>query len=375
MDSPDIPKGTTKTHSIASNDEAATDGAGAGAGADSGARPNRRLLILSTAVLALLLLAAVAVGLGVGLGKSDSSDKNRVSEAQQQQQAVDQQQQNGDNTSTQTDDTASTSRPSSAPTTMNPSATPSGRPSLQPSGAPSAGPSLRPSVEPSLRPSVEPSGRPSSRPSGAPSGIPSSNPTTSPTSAPTRPLIPDGFTFRIKMHWERKYFWQEEDVERQYCFECTTCSALTSSGFGEGCYDYRSSDGTDCRNLDQLWIQFCNGWSGGRGNAEFEIVRGEVSDQVKIRNKNLCLTRASKLYLNLQVCDKDEVRQQWLGFEMDKPFELRPLEQNWRPQNYGGPVEKERCLSQHHHPKPYEVMFLEECRLGLLWDTILYETI
>jgi hypothetical protein len=178
------------------------------------------------------------------------------------------------------------------------------------------------------------------------------------------------------MHWERKYFWQEEDVERQYCFECTTCTQLTKSASGEGCYDRRSWDGTDCQNKDQLWIQTCNDFtSGASGNTEFEIVRGPVADQIKIRNKNLCLERASNLYINLVRCDANEVRQLWIGFEMDKPFDLRPLEQNWRPNDYGGPVEKPRCISQHHHPKLYEVLFLEECRLGYTWDTVLWDAI
>jgi hypothetical protein len=178
------------------------------------------------------------------------------------------------------------------------------------------------------------------------------------------------------MHWERSYFWQEEDIERQYCFECTTCSSLTGSPSGEGCSDSDRNDATDCKNLDQLWIQTCNGFNGNsRGNAEFELVRGPVADQIKIRDKDLCLERASKLYINLKPCDANEVRQMWVGFELDEPFDLRPLQQNWRPQNYDDPIERLRCISQHHHPKNGEVLFLEGCDLGYRWDTVLWDAI
>jgi hypothetical protein len=200
-------------------------------------------------------------------------------------------------------------------------------------------------------------------------------PSTSPTASPTRPVIPNGFTTRIKQHWERSYFWQEEDIERQWCLECTTCNELTKSNWGEGCYDYNNNDRRDCQNQDQLWIQNCNGWEGSSGNAEFEIVRGPVADQIKIRNKNFCLERVDNLYINLQLCDPNNVRQLWVGFDMDNPFDLRPLEQNYRANDYGGPVEVHRCMSQQHHPKKYEVLFLEECDLAHFWDTALWDAI
>jgi hypothetical protein len=74
-------------------------------------------------------------------------------------------------------------------------------------------------------------------------------------------------------------------------------------------------------------------------------------------------------------CNANEVRQLWVGFEKDKPFDLRPLQQNWRPSDYGGPVEIPRCISQHHHPKNSEVLFLETCDLGYTWDTVLWDAI
>jgi hypothetical protein len=180
------------------------------------------------------------------------------------------------------------------------------------------------------------------------------------------------------MHWERSYFWQEEDVERRWCVECTTCAQLTKSGSGQGCRDDNGNDGTDCKNSDQLWIQNCNGWEGSSGNTDFEIVRGSEfssADQIKIRNKDLCMERATNIFVNLRPCDATEVKQLWVGFRLDQPFDLRPLQQNLRPSQYNDPVEIPRCISQDHHPKKYEILYLEECEKAHFWDTALWEAI
>ena len=88
----------------------------------------------------------------------------------------------------------------------------------------------------------------------------------------------------------------------------------------------------------------------------------------------MCLERVDDVYLYLQPCDPKEIRQLWLGFRVDGlPFELRPLQQNWLPEQYNGPVDIERCISQHHHPKAGEVLYLETCYLAGYWNTILWE--
>jgi hypothetical protein len=268
------------------------------------------------------------------------------------------------------DSTTETPRPSFDPT--NP---PSPAPSPSPSGSPSSAPSTSPSVSPSAFPSLQPSGKPSSQPSFRPTRAPTTSPTFHPTSSPTRELVPDGLNFRLKMYWERWFFWQEEYDERRWCLECTTCEQLTTSGQGDGCADEDTRDGRDCRNGDSLWTMRCDGWENGSGNAKFEVVRSHPeADQIKIRGKNLCLERASNVHLHLQPCDSDSVRQLWLGFRLDgQPFELRPLQQNLRASQYDGPVETERCLSQHHHPKAGEVIYLEECELARFWNTVLWE--
>jgi hypothetical protein len=181
------------------------------------------------------------------------------------------------------------------------------------------------------------------------------------------------------MHWERTYFWQDEEDERQWCLECTTCEELTKSDWGAGCEDSDNNSGTDCLDEDQLWIQNCNGFRGSSGNTEFEIVRGSEfpsADQLKIRNKNLCMERVDDILLHLRPCDKSEVKQLWVGFHLDRPFDLQPLQQNLLPSQYNDPVDTPPlCISQQHHPKKYEILYLEICDVAqrdntALWDAI-----
>lgn len=86
----------------------------------------------------------------------------------------------------------------------------------------------------------------SNRPSTAtPTRIVTRTPTTVPSTLPTHSVTPTELTwdipspeelyqhlyttqnvpkeFRIKMHYEPRYLWQEETIERRWCIECTTC--------------------------------------------------------------------------------------------------------------------------------------------------------
>jgi hypothetical protein len=184
----------------------------------------------------------------------------------------------------------------------------------------------------------------------------------------TLSTIPDGFRFRLKMHWEEGYFWQEDPDEHEWCLECTKCDTLTSSDTGRGCKDRNGNDGTDCRNGDQIWMQNCNGFDGSSGNPVFEIVRnGYGGDQIKVVNEDLCLAQATKRFINLQACNANDVKQLWVGFQTDAPFDVRPL-----VQHKDG---IERCMSQHHHPKKKEILFLETCKLAYRWNTALWDAL
>ena len=231
-------------------------------------------------------------------------------------------------------------------------------------------PTLRPSQSPTDAPSYAPTSSPSFEPTSLPSSSPTVSPTKSPTAMPTRPELPDDFKFRFRMHYKPEYNWQEEgDVERQWCLECTRCedNEISASPAPYHCRDPDNNDGTDCAINDQLWLQNCNGFRGSSGNPYFEIIRHQDADQVKIWNKDLCIERQGPRFLNLKRCDSSNIDQMFIGFDPDRLFDLRPLSLS---------VDGiDRCWSQHHWPKKYEMLFLEECDLAHTWDTGLWEAI
>jgi hypothetical protein len=210
-------------------------------------------------------------------------------------------------------------------------------PTPTPSTIPSAVPSDVPSTSPSFRPTL----RPSSSPSASPTNQPSSPPSAAPTRAPTRPKISPDHSFRLKLYWNN-YFWQEEDFDREWCLECASCESITASDKGEGCTSSGKGNEFKCRLGDQLWVQKCGG---KEGNTVFQVVQGDGGwDQIKVKGTDLCMERNDAKFIVLAACEIGKERQQWLGFQRDKPFDLRPVQ---RP---------DYCVTQHHHPKASEIV-------------------
>jgi hypothetical protein len=221
-------------------------------------------------------------------------------------------------------------------TSISPTATPTRVPSQAPSTSPSASPSTTPSISPTIAPT-------------------SAVPTQSPSNTPT--TLSSNFAFRLKLYWEQGYFWQEETIEREWCLECTTCDVLTASDTGAGCRD-SAKDDTTCKAGDQLWIQTCSPNEGG--NAIFSVVSGPHGEQIKIHGTNLCMERVDIRLIQLNECDDQNIVrdvQLWDGFKQSGPFQLAP-------RNHDGV-----CMSQHHHPKPNELVYTEVCRIAHFWDT------
>lgn len=147
-------------------------------------------------------------------------------------------------------------------------------------------------------------------------------------------------------------------LNSQWCLECTKCSPLTTSGNGEGC-----SRKTGCDLGDQLWLQKCrkNG-----NNALFEIMDRDKKkgDLFQVVNTNLCVERKNARHVALERCNRNESRQRWLNFRpRETPFLWTPLEYGVTP----------RCITQHHHPKAKEVLYVEDCKLALKYTTAFWE--
>jgi len=179
-------------------------------------------------------------------------------------------------------------------------------------------------------------------------------PSVVPTNSPTRPPLPEDLSFRLRLHSEKDYCWQEECRTREYCAECVRCSPITNSGNPEGC------SASSCKSGVQLWIQRCDSRS-----TKFEILRNNNGDLMKVRGRNLCMERRGDLFIILRPCDETKHRQWFKGFEnQETPFTLRNVGDQFH-----------RCMSQHHHPKNGEVLFLDECDYALdtntgLWDAL-----
>lgn len=138
--------------------------------------------------------------------------------------------------------------------------------------------------------------------------------------------------------------WQDEERERQYCIACTSCDRDNLSEFSREEFNCRESP--DCNDGNQLWVQECDHGFGAEFRAE------SVSDGTLIRVSGTtnCVSRTGSRFVNLQRCDGDSNDQKWNAFSKDRPFELRPVYEK-----------TDHCITQHHHPKSYEVVGLKLC--------------
>ena len=134
--------------------------------------------------------------------------------------------------------------------------------------------------------------------------------------------------FRLGMYWENGYLWQESRREKRYCAQCKR----------------------SCRNGDSLWVRKCN----RRSSRQYFV---KVDNTLRPNNnRRVCVTRTGDRKIRLYKC-VGSTRQEWNGIDFGRNFELTAGQSN------------EKCLSQHHHPKEREVLYMETCKLARLSDT------
>ena len=140
-------------------------------------------------------------------------------------------------------------------------------------------------------------------------------------------------TFNLKLYWAPGYCWQREWYERKWCLQCSD----------QGC-------GHD----SLLWIMECNPL---RSMQRFEWVStGLDTGFLKVAGTgNLCLERIYTPTYRLRTCDPNNIYQQFAGFHLYSPFELHPANQQ---------DGNDQCLTQDHHPKPYEELISHKCPLA-----------
>ncbi len=197
---------------------------------------------------------------------------------------------------------------------------------------------------------VIPTDMPTLSPSTSPTTpYPSGSPTDSPSSSPTQ------FSFRLRMHWQRGYFWQDDwsDREMYWCMECASES---------------------CEDNDDVYIDHCS----DKEKQQFRKVGNTLRP---ILDLNLCLTYigdashkmveaklvlSGKEHIILRPCFSSRAGYAEQNFEDIKwngePFELHPLGR------------EDQCITQWHHPKAQERLYPEDCRVARDEVTHLWET-
>lgn len=125
----------------------------------------------------------------------------------------------------------------------------------------------------------------------------------------------------------------------------------------------------------------------GSWMAEFNLLDFEThlfglnGVQFQIKDTNLCVQRMGSRSISLQQCSAFVEEQRWLGFG----GKIERFQQN--PQRSAGQgteikpspgvfmkrgIEYESCLSQHHHPRQGERIYVQPCRKARNSDTNLW---
>ena len=129
--------------------------------------------------------------------------------------------------------------------------------------------------------------------------------------------------FKMRMYWQRGYYWQESSTERFWCMKCSRI---------------------DCGKGSRIKIDKC---SNSDSRQQWFFSSGRIRSR---KNKSQCIERTGGgRYLALSTCDNSR-HQKWDRLQKDNAFQLRI------------PGKDEKCLSQHHHPKKDEELYMTSCK-------------
>ena len=141
--------------------------------------------------------------------------------------------------------------------------------------------------------------------------------------------------FQLKLYWQKGYFWQEETVERRWCAECED----------------------SCKSGKRVVIQVCNE---DDKKQRWILKNDKISPHTA---KNLCMTFQNGRYITLRTCKSSRDKKQ--KFDLIKQFTGKVRDAyEFRSRS--------KCLTQHHHPKPNEVVYLQNCAKARRSDTSIW---
>jgi len=168
--------------------------------------------------------------------------------------------------------------------------------------------------------------------------------------------------------------WQESPDESWFCMACAVCDPNDEFGGLKNCNIQQP-----CEEDMMQALVGCDPSKEGRASdtTTFTLLRDGSNrlidtandsldgDQLQVHETNLCLQREGRSIL-LKRCDSSSKEQRFLGFRSDgKAMELVPL-----------PGKNDDCslLSNQHHPRPGEQIYVDTCELARVSDTSFWTT-
>jgi len=284
--------------------------------------------------------------------------------------------------------------------TLGPSESPSYNASMSPSHSstgtrsysPSTLPTLHLTAEPTIvsttiKPTITPSMTLSSNPTDKASNFPSVAPTNAPIPCPTYKPSKSATTlstalplnlksssrgeesFRLRLHWEEGHLWQEQAEEKWWCMSClTNCN---ESEFRKKC---TINPKKQCQEGGALVIVDCQPGKARKKfkdglASEFQVVHSEhqnlfdstmlQGDMIQLVDTDLCLTNQGRDIV-LKRCEESWSNQRWVGFDKSKPMELHALGLH-EGDGLGRMERRQKCMTQHHHPRKGERIYSAQC--------------
>jgi hypothetical protein len=178
----------------------------------------------------------------------------------------------------------------------------------------------------------------------------------------------DDDVFRLKLYWNESYWWQESNVEMEWCVACPSHHVEDDNEIPQSTTTITTASHR-CHSGEDLFLQDCSSW----GSVVFftfpPLVDPHATEeggsaetvQIQIADSDLCLERSSSsTAVAVATCSATTPQQHWVKTtyiindnddddDVERPFELSPT------------TDPQLCLTIHHHPKHGETLELFPC--------------
>lgn len=218
-------------------------------------------------------------------------------------------------------------------------------------------------------------GNPTATPSVSPTAFPSVSPSVLLTESPQ----PTHKSYRIRLYWEQGYEWQDDPLEKFFCWACAKCKECTPliQDRTSDCVDLQCDVQHYCTEGMSIAVTDCDPNQLTDKSAAFIFLPGRSGlfdnylkgGQIQVHNSDLCLSQTGVRYIELETCDASKIEQRFNGFQSDGgAMELYPVKTTVKD----GKVAEE-CISNHHHPRIGERIYTEQCSKARRSDTSLWD--